>query len=421
MRSEAVNTKKESDPASRTYALKGLSVTLSAPVEVARRENLRMSELSNDTTGQFLWYPQVACLPNGELLAQIRTGGDSWAADLGCPIAFSWSSDNGRTWSELLVTSKHNGYGSLILPLRALMIMPFILARAPGGAVGPCHLIPSGKREVQFVENAVQVTGFKGKPAADLTMDCTWKTDQAFQPSRWAFDGRPVKVNGGWLTTLYGKYEGDLKKKCTLDVAFSKDGMKWEICGTVVGPESSIGRHHWGNSEAEACRLPDGRLKCVWRLDKEPYRWSYSGDEGFTWSPPDQLPQGVGTVEPRLAVTRDGVVALFGGRPGLHIWLNADGKGGDWQDIDLFKHHNTLAAPDDVRYPGVDIGYAPSLDQKAPAAPGRAYRFDGRSAYGSIVALNDSELLVIYDCFTEESFGIYVVRATLRSVAGGRA
>jgi len=59
------------------------------------------------------------------------------------------------------------------------------------------------------------------------------------------------------------------------------------------------------------------------------------------------------------------------------------------------------------------VGYAPSLGQNAPAASGQAYRFDGSSAYGCIVALGDSELLAIYDCFTNDYFGIYVVRATI--------
>lgn len=56
---------------------------------------------------------------------------------------------------------------------------------------------------------------------------------------------------------------------------------------------------------------------------------------------------------------------------------------------------------------------APGLDQNVPTASDQAYRFDGSSAYGSIVALGDSELLAIYDCFTDEHFGIYIVRATI--------
>jgi hypothetical protein len=99
----------------KTYSLKTLSVRLSAPVEVAKWKNQRRPELSLDTKGEFLWYPQVAVLPNGELLAQIRTGGDTWAADLGCPIAFSWSADKGSTWSDLLVTSKHDDFGIYVV------------------------------------------------------------------------------------------------------------------------------------------------------------------------------------------------------------------------------------------------------------------------------------------------------------------
>ncbi len=61
--------------------------------------------------------------------------------------------------------------------------------------------------------------------------------------------------------------------------------------------------------------------------------------------------------------------------------------------IDLFTHHNELAGADQVRFGG--------------------YRFDGCSAYGSIVALGDSELLAICDCFSKEQSDIYVVRTTI--------
>ena len=35
-----------------------------------------------------------------------------------------------------------------------------------------------------------------------------------------------------------------------------------------------------------------------------------------------------------------GTVALAGGRPGLYLWLNADGSGRTWQTIDMQAHHN---------------------------------------------------------------------------------
>ncbi|NUQ63653.1 MAG: exo-alpha-sialidase [Pirellulales bacterium] len=385
----------------RKYTLNKLSVYVSAPVQVVKRKNPRLPESSNDPSGEFLWYPQVSRLSNGDLLAQIRLGGDSWHADIEGPIGFSWSCDGGTTWSELLVASKHNGYGSLVLPSGDLMILPYILAAAPNGLVGPYNLIRPGKRDVQFVDNAVEVTGFLRMPAADPTMDTTWqKTDKAFKVGGFVFDGRPVRTGSGWLTTLYGKYEGELKKKCTLHAAASVDGLNWRIRSTIAAADSALGRHHWGNSEAEICRLPDARLMCVYRIDGESYGQSFSSDEGFTWTQPNQMPPGVGTVEPRLAVTNNGVVALCGGRPGYYLWLNADGKGTDWQRIDIFAHHNALAPPEQVRFAG----------------PG-GYRFDGCSAYGSVVPVSDSEVLVIYDCFTLDEFGIYVVRASIEKTS----
>lgn len=378
----------------RNYALHELNVTLSVPIQVAKWTNLRLSDISEDADGKFLWYPQITRLANGELLAQIRLGGDSWQADLLCPIAFSWSGDGGTHWSELLVTSKHNGYGSLTLPNGDQMILPYLLAAAPNGMTGPCQLIPYGKREVCYIENAVTVTGFLGTGVADTTMGIA---REGFTYGGFVFDGRPVRTADEWLTTIYGKYEGELEKKCTLHAASSPDGYHWTIRSTIAAPDSKVGMHHWGNSEAEICRLPDNRLMCVYRLDNEPYGQCFSSDEGFTWTEPSQMPAGVGTVEPRLAVTTTGVVTLCGGRPRYYLWFNADGTGTDWQAIDIFTHHNELAAPDHVRFGG--------------------YRFDGCSAYGSVILVDDTRVMLIYDCFTDDAFGIYVVRADIEKPA----
>ncbi|MHB9131002.1 MAG: sialidase family protein [Armatimonadota bacterium] len=379
---------------SQIYSLRELNVTLSTPVQVAKWKNCRLPDLSEDVDGKFLWYPQVARLSNGELLAQIRLGGDSWQADIQCPIGFSWSGDGGKTWSELLVTSKHNGYGSLILPSGDLMILPYLLAPASHGMVGPCNLIPHGKREVRFVEKAVEVTGFLRKTVADTTMGIE---REGFTFGGFVFDGRPVRTRDGWLTTVYGKYDGDVDKKCTLHAVASTDGVKWEIRSTIAAADNALGQHRWGNSEAEICRLPDNRLMCVYRIDNEPYGRSFSSDEGFTWTQPTPMPLGVGTVEPRLAVTGTGVVTLCGGRPRYYLWFNADGTGKDWQGIDIFTHHNALAGPDQVRFGG--------------------YRFDGCSAYGSVIPLDDTQVLLIYDCFTDDEFGIYVVHAAIEKTS----
>src|SRR6516165_5852883 len=46
-------------PEGRTYELKGLRVTLSAPVLMARRKS-------------YFWFPKIMRLTNGELLAQVQ-------------------------------------------------------------------------------------------------------------------------------------------------------------------------------------------------------------------------------------------------------------------------------------------------------------------------------------------------------------
>lgn len=378
----------------RQYVLDGLTVTLSAPVQVAQRPNQQLDVCAEEMHGRFLWYPQLARLADGEILAQIRLGGDSWQADLECPIAFAWSGDDGATWSDLLVTSKHNGYGSLLLPTGDLLILPFLLATAPDGMAGPCTIIPHGRREACHRDGAVTVAGFHGPALADPSMDVMWQADRAYQIGGFYFDGRPVRTRyGGWVTTLYGKYAGEVARKCTLHTAYSADGFHWQVRGTVAGPDSPLGRHLWSNSEAEICRLPDGRLFCVYRIEEEPYGCAFSSDEGHTWSAPAAMPAGVGTVEPRLAALPCGVTALCGGRPRLYLWFNADGTATSWPGIDLFTHHNAHAAPDAVRFGG--------------------YRFDGSSAYGSVIALDATRLLCIYDCFTDDAFGIYVVQATV--------
>ena len=280
----------ETWPQGKTYALKGLSVALSAPVQVASRKNLRLPDTSRDLTGKFLWYPQVARLADGELVAIIRLGGDTWEADVNCPLGFSWSGDGGLTWSELQVASKHDGYGNLILPTGDFLLLPFILHHGANGLVGPCNIIPKGKREVNYLDKAVQVTGFSREvvpntefdPAADVA-----RLDVA----GFYFDGRAIRLKDGktWLTTIYGNYKGE--KKCTLHAVESADGYKWKIRSTIAAGTDNLGTTPSGsNSEAEICRLPDGRLMCIFRLENEPYGQSWSRDEGVTWTPPTPMP-----------------------------------------------------------------------------------------------------------------------------------
>jgi hypothetical protein len=65
-----------------------------------------------------------------------------------------------------------------------------------------------------------------------------------------------------------------------------------------------------------------------------------------------------------------GVVALSGGRPGIFVWVNADGTGKDWQEVDVAAHHNACC-------PKETIG--------------------STTSYTEIIALDERHLLLIYD------------------------
>src|SRR6266550_2278927 len=78
-----------------------------------------------------------------------------------------------------------------------------------------------------------------------------------------------------------------------------------------------------GPCEAALARLKDGRLLCVYRMDSgAPYGHSFSDDDGKTWTEPAAMPDDVFSVQPSLAVLKDGTIVLSGGRPGLFLWVD---------------------------------------------------------------------------------------------------
>ena len=111
---------------------------------------------------------------------------------------------------------------------------------------------------------------------------------------------------------------------------------------------------------------------CVFRLaGGVPYGQTFSRDDGKTWTAPAAM-AGPHSVQPSLAVMPDGTVALSGGRPGLYLWINADGNGKAWQEVDIRRHHNAC------------------VNEKI-------LRHDHTSSYTEVVALDEAHLLYIYD------------------------
>lgn len=383
-------------PIGKTYKLKGVTVHLSAPVLVARKRMAldRDQVTDRDLSGSYLWYPQIAKLSHGELLAIIRLAADNIEVDVLAPIGFCWSSDGGLTWSDVKQCNKGGGGVNVLDHNGDLLHLPFALHNGANGLGGPLNVIPKGKREVQFIANGVEVAGWPGQPAYhSLLPDGERKAAARLNLAGFFFDGQAAVSRDGktFLATLYGTYQGD--KRFRIVCAESQDGRKWRIRSSVVDSSYSLNEHSWSNSESTICRLADGRLMCVFRVEGLTYAQCFSDDDGNKWSQPVSMSL-PGYVEPSLAVMADGSVVLSGGRPELYLWFNNDGKGKDWQAINTFNHHNQLVR-DEERFD-------------------RSKRLGGTSSYTEVIAVDASNLLYIYDCFTKDNhFGIYVQRATV--------
>jgi hypothetical protein len=204
------------------------------------------------------------------------------------------------------------------------------------------------------------------------------------------FNGQSVSlVDGGYLATLYGRYVGDTNYHL-LAVA-SQDGQQWKYRSTLATP-AIIPRGSGGEGPCEAalCRLRNGQLMCIFRIASNlTYGQVWSDDDGVTWTKPGRTDIGDATltmknadirsVQPSLAVLESGVIVLTGGRPGVSAWVDEQGEGKEWTHIDLSAHHNA-AVPSE---PHVTTDGDPTKHST--------------TGYTEVVALDNGDLLVIYD------------------------
>ena len=350
--------------AGETFHVKGCDVTLSRPVIVTESRTEHRS------------IPTITALANGDLVVIMSNHPDTPAYP--GPGLASFSSDGGLSWTEP-VALKYRGSVSVRRPSGDELFLPFMMASRPDGALAaPYNLIRRGERSLE-TSGAVEVTGWPEPPASGM-VDGTLC-------GGFSFEGQTVKLkNGNDLATLYGSYSsGGIR----INGAESGDGIHWKVVGTI-GAVRQGQRAREGPTEAALCRLKDGRLMCIYRLDSNfTYGQTWSGDEGRSWSEPVEC-CGPRSVEPSLAVLKDGTVLLSGGRPGLKLWINRDGTGRDWQEVDIVKY----------RYKFVDNGDA--------------------TGYTELAVVDESHLLYVYDYgFNPPHCRIEVIRITLEKRPGG--
>jgi hypothetical protein len=353
----------------KTVDLDGLA-SLSSPVLVTRSQG-------------YCWFPTLVRTGTGDLLALMSNYADVHTST--ATALSAWSSDGGLTWSK----TKQVQYGdsSLQLPNGELMLLPYYLRPRKDVIAAPYQLVPKGKRELRVVEEGVTVSGWS-KPLG------------SFEPklglAGFVFNGQTLTLkDGGFLAMLYGYFEKD--KRYSLVAVESKDGKSWKVRSLVAGPDCKL-KGAEGPCESAACRLKDQQLMCVFRMNGgEKYGQCFSRDEGKTWTEPAAMD--AFSVQPSLVVLKDGTVILSGGRPGLYLWINRDGDGKSWQRVNLQTHHNTCKPMEQI------------------------IKSNHTSSYTEVVAVDDAELLVIYDRIpngwaaipkdSKESNSVWVVRIRL--------
>jgi hypothetical protein len=387
-------------PEGRTYSLNGLEVNISAPVLVGRSKG-------------YFWQPTFVRLADGELLAAIWNLND--AIHINNTDLYSWSSDEGLTWSRPIQAEVFDA--GVALSSGDELLLPFNLYQLPNGDIGGRYeIVPRGRREIRLVREGLTVTGWP-RPVGHGP-NASEQDQKAKGFSSWVFYGQTVRLKGGeYLATMYGTFQGD---QSSSDVAVeSRDGIHWKVRSIIGGPQNCAAISKGAPEETMVneptlCRLADGRLMSVFRLQYHdvgyPCGQAWSSDEGKTWSKPVLMAHAF-PVSPSLAVVKDGTIVLAGGRPGLYAWFNADSTGKDWQSVDMMAHHDAFEPKDAMHE---------AFDKNAP----RPLATLKTSAYTEALSLDDTHILYIYDRIpygwypipkdSPETNSVWVVRMTLR-------
>ena len=303
-------------------------------------------------SSSFLWFPSLVRLSNNDVLAKMYIIPDMHMYSF--MGSLTWSNDQGRTWSDELgavfygPTGFNDPHGNHIM-------LPFELYRLSNmegkGHGAPHNVIPAGKREVRYQSRKATVGGF---PCPDES-----KSSESGL-SGFSFDGQVVKTDGGYLTTLFGTFEGQ-SRACNV-LAKSSNGLDWEVVSVIVPADCELPGKD-GPTETALLRLKDGRLMCVFRLQSNhPFGQTWSSDEGKTWSEPSRMPEQLFSVEPRGLVTAEGAILLVGGRPGIYLWVNEDGSGNSWETVDMMRHHNAFVPDEPIREPQHTTAYTDIIE-----------------------------------------------------------
>jgi hypothetical protein len=331
------------------------------------------------------WFPCAADrFPSGEVMVRWQTCADS-DANLVSSSVHAISTDGGATWPVAYETA----YGALLRFCRAdgcvvgtgfqgLADPPGQLRRVKLHLV---NLLEGGRRYV-LEPWGVHIEGFP-RDLSPSPHKGRWSRDW---PPALATDGDTVPISDGVLGTAYLCYEGESVYRLAA-IASQDGGRTWVYRSEIAGPDA-VPAMSEGPCEATLLRLAGGDLLCVARVgsgQKQPLIRAYSGDEGRTWSRSERIVPF--SVYPCLRRLESGVIALSTGRPGVFLWLCADGRGGSWRPTDILAHHNAVL---DTRH-HITPEKTTAYTQLVPDGPGRLLLFYDRTPFGWKPVPPDSE------------------------------
>ena len=309
------------------YSLRNGLIQAGVPVEVGHN------------TGHF-WFPSLHKVGEDTLICAVIRSADvaqgKWPAEL------FLSEDAGSTWRPDQAIDSY-GHTSIRRDPSTTLMMPYELwpvspdDRKNGAAPG--NMLTRASDGSLVVEPREVRFGDFPAPLAE------YHEDELLLHHT----GNILRLPGGsLLTTLYGKFDGD-ERYSSFAVVSDDNGFTWSYRSTVAAGDAVPGAPE-GPNESDTQLLDNGDLLCLYRVGGGwDFHKSYSQDEGLTWSPPGRL-EGMWSVQPRLARLGNGALILTGGRPGLFFFLCADGRGEEWEKVNLGIHHNQLIEREEQRF-----------------------------------------------------------------------
>lgn len=292
------------------------------------------------------YFPSLHRLASGELLTTVKMDADAHHIESNF-WGFHLSRDRGRTWgfrnTNGMVYEGESAYTREPLPDGSVRFIAGYGLPSEGDDYRKVRMVSvkifDHGESILFQRDVVVELP---KPSFRQPMDGAIRHFASIGPGKLThsafvfFSGTLIPSrDGGWITTLYGKLEGDRYFR-TFVVRSDRQGKRWQYVTTVAGDEAAVNlpgeKDTEGFTEPRMIRLPDGRLLLAVRRGSNHLMFrAWSSDDGRSWTKPESI--GFKGVKPALWLMRSGVLALSTGRPdpvtvrfsrdGGQTWSNA--------------------------------------------------------------------------------------------------